>query len=187
MTEETQGPSKGPGQPSEPEIRLRAATPEDAATMAHVFQIAFAPVAAQLGYRPSPMDRSFHAALETRMALAAQRPGDREPIGFAALAPSPTQLYVDAIAVAPEAQGAGVGRALLGGIEALASELCLDRVRLDTDPALTRQVRFYVSAGYRPLRRFSAGSAHRLRLSKSVVTALDLLLARSGEQRAAER
>lgn len=116
------------------------------------------------------------------MALAAHPAGSAVPIGFAALSAAPNQLYVDAIGILPEAQGQGAGLALLAGVERLASGLCLERVRLDTDPRLEAQMRFYQRAGYRVIRRFAAGEANRVRFSKTVATALDRLLsARLGQ------
>lgn len=164
-------------------LNLRIAEPEDSAAARRIFVDAFAPFVGALGYRPSPMDRDFAASLEARLAIAADWRSDEDgetiAIGFAMLSASPMQLYVEAIAVDPAFQGAGVGKALLARVERLAAELCIDSVRLDTDPTLERQVRFYLESGYRPIRDFAAGEGRRLRFSKSVITALDRLIARS--------
>ncbi len=162
-------------------LSLRIAEPEDDAAAQRLFAEAFAPHVGALGYRPSPMDRSFIAALEARLAIAADwrinESGDVETIGFAMLSATPRQLYVEALAVDPAHQGNGVGRAILARVERLASDLCIDCVRLDTDPTLERQVRFYVDAGYVPIRDFAAGAGRRLRFSKQLATALDRLIA----------
>ena len=161
-------------------LHLRIAEQEDRLAAQAVFDEAFAPLVDALGYRPSPLDRGFDAALEAHLGIAADwryTNGESRPVGFAMLSVSPTQLYVEALGVRPAYQGHGVGRALLVRAEQLASELCVDCVRLDTDPALDRQVRFYLSCGYAPIRDFAAGMGRRLRFSKPVTTALERLLA----------
>ncbi len=59
-------------------------------------------------------------------------------------------LYVETLAVAPGARRRGVGRALIGAVERLASDLCLPAVTLHTDPRLAEAVRFYGALGFAP-------------------------------------
>ena len=64
--------------------------------------------------------------------------------------PPGNYLYVDALAVLPEAQGQGVGRALMRQAESRARELGLNRVRLDVRNANPKALRFYEAIGYSP-------------------------------------
>ena len=64
--------------------------------------------------------------------------------------PPRAHLYVDALAVSPEAQRQGVGRTLMRHAESRARELGLDRVRLDVRNANPKAIGFYEALGYAP-------------------------------------
>lgn len=162
-------------------IEIDFAEPTDALELKALFLDAFTPVAARLGYRPGPMDRGFGEAFGRRMVLRA-RIEDGRPIraaGFAVVAPYPRHLYVDAIAVEPPRQGRGVGGALLTAVERLASELCLGRVELNTDPRLDDVLAFYRREGYDVVSAGAHGGAPTVRLRKRVDTRLDQILGRA--------
>jgi GNAT superfamily N-acetyltransferase len=55
------------------------------------------------------------------------------------------------IYVAPEARGAGVARALIGGLETAAREAGYDTVRLDTGAKQKASVGLFRSSGYKPI------------------------------------
>lgn len=57
--------------------------------------------------------------------------------------------------VAPEARGLGLSRRLLAALEDEARALNFERVRLDTNRALTEAQALYGSAGYRAIERFN--------------------------------
>jgi GNAT superfamily N-acetyltransferase len=61
--------------------------------------------------------------------------------------------------VAPSARGRGLGRTLLGALEAAAVDLGCDRVRLDTAASFTEAVRLYHSAGYTDIADYN-GNPH---------------------------
>ncbi|MEL6978946.1 MAG: GNAT family N-acetyltransferase [Pseudomonadota bacterium] len=157
--------------------RIEIAERADEAALAAVLNEAFAALAPSLGYRPGPMDRDYSSLLEQGFVLKLCDDHD-QPIGFAVTLPRATHLYVEAIAVRPGAQGVGFGALLLAEVEELASELCLPRLRLHTDPSLNRPMRFYRAAGYRELGRQGFGSARRALFEKRTPTALELLLGR---------
>jgi GNAT superfamily N-acetyltransferase len=82
---------------------------------------------------------------------------DGEPVccgGIKTLAPGVCEFK--RMYVIPEARGAGVGRALLGALEARARALGFHTARLDTGAAQTVAQRLYLSAGYRPVENFNA-------------------------------
>ena len=57
--------------------------------------------------------------------------------------------------VAPEARGIGLGRRILRELEAVAGDLGLRRVRLDTNRALVEARQLYLAAGYREIEAFN--------------------------------
>jgi len=61
--------------------------------------------------------------------------------------------------VAPSARGRGLGRTLLGALEAAAVDLGCDRARLDTAAFLTEAVALYRSAGYTDIADYN-GNPH---------------------------
>jgi len=58
--------------------------------------------------------------------------------------------------VAPSARGRGIGRTLLGALEAAAVELGCDRARLDTAASFTEAVALYRSAGYTDIAAYNS-------------------------------
>lgn len=79
-----------------------------------------------------------------------------EPVGCGALKfrpGAPTELK--RMWVAPSARGLGVGRRLLGALEACAAEHGSRVVRLDTNRALVEAIAMYRSAGYREVAPFN--------------------------------
>lgn len=156
---------------------IRTADKTDEAALTTVLHEAFAALAPGLGYRPGPMDRDYSALLEQGFVVKLTDSQDL-PIGFAVMLPRATHLYIEAIALLPEFQGKGYGALLLSHVERLASELCLPRLRLHTDPSLSRPMRFYSGAGYKELGRQGFGSGRRALFEKRVPTALELLVGR---------
>lgn len=153
----------------------------DENALASVLNEAFAALAPSLGYRPGPMDRDYSSLLEQGFVLKLSD-ADGEPVGFAVTLPRATHLYIEAIALRLSAQGRGHGAQLISAVETLASELCLPRLRLHTDPSLSRPMRFYRSAGYQELGRQGFGSGRRALFEKRAPTALEILLGRMIEE-----
>ncbi len=53
--------------------------------------------------------------------------------------------------VAPNYRGKGIGRSLLGALEAECARIGYSTVRLDTNSVLTQAISLYETAGYRPI------------------------------------
>ena len=81
---------------------------------------------------------------------------DGRPVGCGALRRlAPGVGEIKRMWVAPEARGLGLSRRLLSALEDQARALGMDRVRLDTNRALTEAQALYRSAGYREIARFN--------------------------------
>lgn len=162
-------------------VTIVPATPDDAPEMRALFEGAFAPISARIGYRPSPMLRRFDDALSARTVLKALMTTDGRgigPVGFAVFSTHPAHVYVDAIAVRRDRRGCGIGRALLSEVERHAADMCYRAVELNTDPALDDAVRFYQRAGYLMIGGGRHGGVDTVRFRKPVDSALDRLLRR---------
>jgi DNA-binding MarR family transcriptional regulator/ribosomal protein S18 acetylase RimI-like enzyme len=81
---------------------------------------------------------------------------DGQPVGCGALRRlSPGVGEIKRMWVAPQARGLGLSRRLLAALEEQARGLGFERVRLDTNRALTEAQALYRSAGYRAIERFN--------------------------------
>jgi GNAT superfamily N-acetyltransferase len=82
---------------------------------------------------------------------------DEQPVacgGVRVLAPGLAEIK--RMYVAPSARGRGMGRTLLGALEAAAVELGCDRARLDTAASFTEAVALYRSAGYTDIAAYNS-------------------------------
>lgn len=93
------------------------------------------------------------AAIGTDRAVLVAEDGPATRLGFVSVGrdvnvTGEVQAYVGELVVAADAEGTGVGRALLGAVEGWAREHDLGLVVLDTGAANTRARRFYARLGY---------------------------------------
>lgn len=89
-------------------------------------------------------------------AFLVARAGDGAPLGCGGVRLLPGRIAeIKRMWVSPAARGRGVGRALLGALEAEAARLGAGEVRLDTNAALTEAVALYRSSGYRPVEAYN--------------------------------
>jgi ribosomal protein S18 acetylase RimI-like enzyme len=148
------------------EVRARRATPADVGALREVARSAYLPYVEEIGVRPAPLDDDYSAAVtdprhEVWVAQAATA-----VVGLLVLVPHDDHLLVENVAVAPPAQGAGIGTALLDLAEGRALEHGLAEVRLFTHQQMTRNVALYTARGYRETSREVAEGFHRVFLSK---------------------
>jgi ribosomal protein S18 acetylase RimI-like enzyme len=84
------------------------------------------------------------------------------------LEPEEDALLLDNVAVAPAAQGRGIGRKLIALAERRARELGLPKVRLYTNAKMTENLRMYPALGYVEVGRGGEGGFHRVFFEKPV-------------------
>ncbi|WP_159994863.1 N-acetyltransferase [Roseomonas sp. 18066] len=125
---------------------LRRATPEDAALVRGFTRAAYAKWVDVIGREPRPMTADYELALrEHRIDLV-------EPGGvLQALIEThaePDHLLIVNVAVAPEHQGKGLGRALLAHAEGLARAAGLSEMRLYTNSRFDSNLALYARYGY---------------------------------------
>ena len=126
--------------------RLRIATPADAAEIAEVTRQAYSKWIAVAGREPLPMKVDYMEAvrrdrfdllhLDGRLAALIQT------------RPESDRLLIVNVAVAPHAQGRGLGTRLLHHADQLAIQLGLAGTRLYTNKMFLENVGLYLSLGY---------------------------------------
>lgn len=96
-------------------------------------------------------------AAGVRFCIARRSPAaDATPLGCGGLAPLPGYAELKRIYVAPDARGRGVARALLARLEAIACELNLPLIRLETGHLSPAAIGLYTRQGYAQIGPFGA-------------------------------
>lgn len=126
---------------------LRSATAADVPRLAEIAHAAYARYVERLGGRePRPMSEDYAAVVATKQVVVAERGG--ELVGLIALEVDDEGFVVDNVAVDPEHEGTGVGRALLRAAEAEAARAGFDSIYLYTHERMTENVALYERIGY---------------------------------------
>ncbi len=131
------------------EIRLRAATTEDAGEIAGLIRAAFIGRAATTDPKPSAMHESETSVVATLAAgggAVAQR-GSRM-VAAVLWQPRDGGLYFGRLAVADDMRGQGIARALVGAVEAEARRRGLPRLLLSTRLVWTDNRRLFAGLGF---------------------------------------
>ncbi|SOB94209.1 GNAT family N-acetyltransferase [Rhodobacter maris] len=128
-------------------MRIRSAQPEDVAAIADCARLAFGQYSAAIGRDPAPMKADFAAHVAAREAHVAVSESGAF-LGYVVLLPRADHLYLDALAVMPEAAGHGIGRALVAFAEDQARELGLARLDLCTNQRMTANLTLYPHLGF---------------------------------------
>jgi ribosomal protein S18 acetylase RimI-like enzyme len=108
---------------------------------------AYALYVPRIGREPAPMTADYTALLEHAEVWVAEA-GDGAVAGVLVLEPRAESLLLENVAVAPEAQGRGIGGALVAHAEQRARELGLPEVTLYTNVHMTENLGLYPALGY---------------------------------------
>ncbi len=146
-------------------VRIRTASAEDVAGIEAIVGRAYGVYAARIGMRPGPMDDDY-AARVARGLVSVAVAGDGALAGLIVLVREPGSLLVENVAVDPDRQGEGTGRALLSFAEAEAALAGLDRIALYTHEKMTENLALYARLGYTVDERRQENGFARVFLSK---------------------
>lgn len=119
-----------------------------------------------IGLRPAPMDADYAALVAAGAVTVAQVDG--APAGLIVLVAHPDHVLVENVAVAPEHQGRGIGRALLAHAEEHAAEVGVGELRLYTHEKMTANQALYARLGYRVVERRAEHGFARVFMSKRI-------------------
>ena len=132
--------------PPESSLELRPAEPHEAAAIAGIVRAAYARWVPAIGRESLPMRVDYDKALtEHRFDVVAD--GDRI-VGVIETMQRDDHIWIENVAVAPDAQGSGIGRRLLDHAERLARAAGCFEARLLTNAAFAANVALYRRLGY---------------------------------------
>ncbi|MCF3936423.1 GNAT family N-acetyltransferase [Acuticoccus sp. M5D2P5] len=120
-----------------------------------------------IGRRPQPMDKDFAAALATQSILVCEMAGEDRPCGcilFERL--DDGNGFIDTVAVRPDAQGKGIGPALIAAAEDHVRRQGATMMTLYTNAKMARNLTLYPSLGYREVGRGWDRGYERVRYEK---------------------
>ncbi len=130
----------------EHEVTIRPARPEDAAAVAACVNAAYAIYVPRMGMQPAPMLADYAALIAAgHVSVLIEGAALR---GVIVLIAEPDHLFIENVAVSPDAQGRGFGRRLLDFAESEARRRELRELRLYTNELMTENLGLYAHLGY---------------------------------------
>jgi ribosomal protein S18 acetylase RimI-like enzyme len=149
-------------------VQIRPAGPADAEPIAELVQRAYARYIKRIGRRSWPMEDDYgEKVAQGRVSVAVD--AQNEVFGLIVLIQEPDRLLVENVAVAPEHQSQGIGRALLAFAETIAAETNLTTLRLYTNAAMTENLALYPRLGYTETARRTENGFERVFFVKQIV------------------
>ncbi len=147
-------------------FHLRRAAPDDAASIAACVEAAYRPWVARLGHQPAPMQDNYTEMIGTRDDVTVAVDTTHRILGIVVLEQTPDGLLLENVAVAPTAQGCGVGKALLLHAERTARAFGHASVYLYTNTGMTENIALYAKIGYVEYARFEQHGHPRVFMRK---------------------
>ncbi len=149
------------------ETGIRPARAADLDAARRIVAAAYAPHAARMGKRPGPMDDDYAARI-AEGAVHVIEGDDGGVIGLVVLLPQDDAMLLDNVAVAPEAQGLGIGRRLVAFAEAEARRQGFGVLWLYTHESMVENMAFYRSAGFAETHRVTERGFERVYFGKGL-------------------
>ncbi|MBN0047218.1 GNAT family N-acetyltransferase [Streptomyces actuosus] len=141
---------------------IRPATAADVPAVRDVTDAAYRPYIARIGVVPQPMEADHAANVGAGRVFVTGEP----VAGLVVVETRGDHLFLDSIAVRPDARGQGVGRRLLHFVDARARALGLGEVRLYTNAMMWENQRIYPGYGYEIVARRVDGPYDRVHYRK---------------------
>ncbi|WP_262058336.1 GNAT family N-acetyltransferase [Streptomyces sp. STR69] len=141
---------------------VRAAVPADVPAVKAVTDMAYHHYIARIGVVPQPMEADHMADVVAGRVFVTGDP----VIGLVVIEERADHLFLDSIAVHPDAHGTGVGRRLLDFVDARARALGLPEVRLYTNALMWENQQIYPKFGYEVVERRTDGPYDRIHYRK---------------------
>lgn len=141
---------------------IRPAVAADVPAVKAVTDAAYHPYLARIGVVPQPMEADHAADVAAGKVFVTGDP----VTGLVVVEARADHLFLDSIAVHPDAHGTGVGRRLLHFVDAHARALGLAEVRLYTNAMMWENQRIYPKYGYEVVERRVDGPYDRVHYRK---------------------
>ena len=135
---------------------LRTATPADAAAIRELVRAAYGKWVPLIGREPKPMTADYDHAVREHIVFVLEEEG--RLLGVLEIIPGDDHLLIENVAVAPTAQGRGIGQRLMAHAETLARARPVDELRLYTNERFEPNIRLYEKLGYAIYNRARMGA-----------------------------
>ncbi|MGC9499155.1 GNAT family N-acetyltransferase [Streptomyces sp. WG7] len=145
--------------------RIRQAVTADVLAVRAVTDAAYHPYIERIGVVPQPMEADHAANVAGGKVFVTGEP----VVGLVVLEAFADHLFLDSIAVHPDAHGSGVGRRLLRFVDARARALGLSEVRLYTNAMMRENQQIYPKYGYEVVERRVDGPYDRVHYRKRLL------------------
>lgn len=129
-----------------PPLSFRPPSPADVPAITALVRAAYARWVPLIGREPLPMTADYARAVQEHQFDLLCR--GTALLGLIETMARPDHLWIENVAVAPAAQGGGLGRHLLARAEARAREAALGELRLLTNGAFLANIALYERLGY---------------------------------------
>jgi GNAT superfamily N-acetyltransferase len=120
-----------------------------------------------IGRRPAPMDDDYAARIAAGQAHVLERGG--RILGLVVIEDRPDHLWLDNIAVEPEARGQGLGGVLLDFVEAETRRRGFQELRLLTNERMEANLLLYRHRGFAEIERREEKGFRRVFLRKALM------------------
>jgi ribosomal protein S18 acetylase RimI-like enzyme len=142
----------------------RPATRDDLRAVEEIVQAAYGKYVPRLGRKPVPMLDDYRALIDAGHVHVVEHDGAVK--GVIVLIPEEDAMLLDNVAVAPAAQGLGLGRMMLEFAERSAIDRGYRRVRLFTNEAMVENIALYSRNGYFETLRAEEKGVRRVYMAK---------------------
>jgi ribosomal protein S18 acetylase RimI-like enzyme len=146
---------------------IRSAGLDDLAAVEAIAQSAYARYVPLIGREPGPMLDDYRALVEKGHVYVLC--DERGISGILVLILEEHAVLLDNVAVSPDAQGRGHGRALIAFAERMARERGLRALRLYTNEAMTENIALYGRLGFVETDRREEAGFRRVYMAKPLV------------------
>jgi ribosomal protein S18 acetylase RimI-like enzyme len=134
--------------------------------MRQLARLAYSTYVDRIGREPAPMTSDYEQIASSGMAILVWR--ESRVDGMLVFSLDAEELLVENIAVSPQAQGSGLGSALLAQAERIAVKRGKDWVRLYTNEAMVENLAFYPRRGYVETHRGTVDGYARVYFAKQL-------------------
>jgi ribosomal protein S18 acetylase RimI-like enzyme len=145
---------------------IRPANPGDADAVRAIVQAAYGHYVARIGMPPGPMVDDYDRRIAAGQVWILQE--DDGIAGLVVLEDMPDALLLDNVAVAPEAQGKGLGRALIAFAEEEARRRGFGELRLYTHVLMVENIALYTRLGFVEIGRVREKDFARVYMAKRI-------------------
>lgn len=149
-----------------PQPELRTAAQRDLLAVQRLVEAAYGHYIARIGRKPGPMLDNYAALIAEGRVFVAEQAGALQ--GILVLIPQDDAMLLDNIAVAPAAQGKGLGRSMLVFAEQTARQAGYNAIRLYTHEAMTENIALYGRIGYSETHRIEEKGLRRVYMLKQL-------------------